>query len=247
MNKYPIFLLIALLVHSVICGQSLEAHYTVTTNFEIPLKDGAVKKGSVDLAGTLYRKQNRYIYFERPLYLEKYPDGSISVNISPTEASAYVVSTDTLQSINYSDYDSLTNRYRVDYKVDVRNNVRHFDRNFYSWTFLPEKKDINGLHCQKASLTMNGNPQWTVWFCPDIQMDANPGNIKSLPGLVVEADNIPLKKHYTLDTYSANTNIADKNFWPNEFNEKFQEGAPLVKTGDQKINKTQKQAELLKQ
>lgn len=104
--------------------------------------------------------------------------------------------------------------------------------------YLDETRNINGLLCQKANLSISGYPQWIVWFAPSIPMEVGIVNISELPGLVVEAEMIPAKTKYVLQKYVLEGNIDEKIFHPNEFEQRFESpfGIPLNNKSD-KINK----------
>jgi GLPGLI family protein len=243
--------IILFLLNIKLYGQAptLEATYKVLQHVDININGKIEKTIILESTGFLYRKQNRYIYFQKPNYLEQYPTGAIVVPISANHTYNYSLCMDTLQNINYTAMDSLILRHRPDLG-DTRsgsfNFVQKFEQNVFNWIYLPEIKEIQGLRCQKATLAINGRPEWVVWFCPDIVMQAGIDNILDLPGLVVEGENVATKSKYYLQHYTTGTDINDSIFWPKEFLQRFE------KLGDRKRTitvspktKTQKQIELL--
>ncbi|SCB71789.1 GLPGLI family protein [Chitinophaga costaii] len=247
--RYLLLLTVLFVLHAPTANaQSLQAEYTVTFTIKMDLDGGDVHRESITLKGFLYRKGNRYIYFERPAYLNKYPDGAISVSPNPYHTYSFSLNTDTIQSINYYDFDSLVYRRRVDQLSTLPNRIQNFDPNYYQWVFLTDTKEINGLHCQKATLTLHGIPQWELWFCPDIPMQAGVENIMGVPGLVVDAESIPDHRHYTLDSYDTNGVVQDSLFWPQEFNQPFDKRSDLYRgTVNDRPSRPSKKQELLKQ
>ncbi|MFN4008179.1 MAG: GLPGLI family protein [Chitinophagaceae bacterium] len=247
--KYITTILLLLGIQSYGQVSSLEATYQVIENVDITINGKVEKTLTLESTGFLYKKQNRYIYFQKPNYLAQYPNGTITTLVKDKYVHNHLLCTDTLQSINYTAMDSLILRFRPNMggagQVDF-NYVQKFELNVFNWVYLPEIKEIQGLRCQKATLAINGYPQWIAWFCPDIPMQAGVDNILDLPGLVVEAECIPIKSKYYLQQYSTTTPIDDSIFWPNEFKQRFEVLADRKrKTTVAPKNKTQKQVELL--
>ncbi len=235
-------------------SQTFEAQYKVSEDIYMNLGDQGLKKAlTLDYIGYFYRKGNRYIYFEKPNYLNTYPSGNFEFNTTEHNVTSISLSMDSVQNLSSRDMDSLVFRMRPNMsgKGQVTYNyMQKFDSNFFQWDLLPETKIVNGLKCQKATLTLRGKPQWSVWFTSDIPMQAGIDAIMGLPGLVVEADCIPLKKHYSLVKYSANTPLADGLFWPAEFNQRFEKLSDMraaVPSGPVKKTKIEKQAEITNQ
>lgn len=248
MNK--IIYTILILATPVVCrSQVLEARYEVTWNISLPSQNGNSKLIPISYTGTLYRKNNKYIYMERPGYLSTLSNDEMSVDEADHRITKLLLNSDTIQNIYYSDFDSLVSRYRADIKSgEGINYFQNFEVDYFPWELLPVTKEINNLHCQKAVLSMKGQEQWSVWFCADIPMQAGVCNIKSLPGLIVEADYIPLNKHYILSAYDTKRDLPDNIFWPSVFNNPFLKTMDLNKANlPAKPNRKSKQLELLKQ
>lgn len=55
------------------------------------------------------------------------------------------------------------------------------------WTIRPEKKEVAGHECQKATTTFYGR-NWTAWFAADIPVQDGPWKLCGLPGLILEAE-----------------------------------------------------------
>ena len=233
-------------------GQMFEAKYEVTTDVVVQLENiGEKKIATLSSTGFFFRKANKYIYFEKPNYLESYPDGYIRTEIAANHFHTMEFCMDSVQRLTYKDMDTLIKRYRMD--MSGKNNVKfnylqYFQPGFYNWEFGNETKEIQGLKCQKATLKLNGSLQWIVWFCPDIPMQTGILNISDLPGLMVEGDNIPLKSHFVLSNYSTNSDFSNEIFWPAEFNQPFEKRPDLKKSAiPNEKTRIQKQAELFKQ
>lgn len=233
-------------------AQRIEATYVVSKDININLeKFGNKKIASLESIGHLYRKGGRYMYYETPNYLGSYPDGSIKYKVSADEDHYVGICMDSVQRLSYKDMDSLVRIYRphIDGKARAKFNYRQrFDADFYEWQMIKETKNINGLRCQKAELRIKDNLQWVVWFTGDVPMQAGIGNIIGIPGLVVEADNIPLSTHYKLNSYVVGNEVAEEIFHPREFKQPFTTLADLKKSSVQSPkSKIQKQADLTNQ
>lgn len=221
----------------------------VTQNYVIPNEGADSDRISVKLTGHLYRNNNTYIYFEKPDYLQQLVQGNLPYENKGNNYRTLSLSIDTMQEIYYTNYDSLVTRFRSElYGHPVTNYLQKFDPDFLTWELSPETKKINDLLCQKATLIRYGQLQWIVWFCSSIPMKSGMSFIKGVPGLVVEADFVPIKKHYELTGLNKQQILSDTVFWPAVFNEPFSKAADLKKSKETKSEtKKMKQLELLKQ
>nr|WP_199083126.1 GLPGLI family protein [Pedobacter sp. ASV19] len=235
---YTLLFLFPTLVYS----QSLTANYNITKTIELKLAAGN-KNITLEMNGFLYRQGNRYIYWEQPAYLKKYPNGSIDISID-NRIFSYALNTDSVQNLFYTDYDHHILRSGAMNPGDLVNEFEFEDGYGENWEFKPETKLVNGLKCQLAL----DRDQWRVWFCPDIPARSGVFNVKGLPGLIVEADWLPMKAHYQLSSYDTQTTINDEIFAPKQFNETIIKGGRLksFKPVNEKT-KTEKRIELLKQ
>jgi GLPGLI family protein len=228
--RYLLLFFICLAANTTGVSQKLQAKYKIEKDIIIEADNGIEKKiATLEYEGHLYRLNNRYIFFNKPLYLAKHSLGYVT-STSGTNTSEHELMMDTIQGISYKDLDSLILRYRFDMsgKDKVKENyVQHFESGFRQWIFLPDTKEINGLKVQKAILTANGKPSWEVWFCNDIPMEAGPRNIIGLPGLMVEGTFFPFRERYSLLSYTTNNDFSPGVFWPNEFNQPFITRAPI--------------------
>ena len=245
-------IILILLSHSLtIKGQTIEAKYKVSQDILMNFEGVGLKKiVTLESTGYLYRKMNRYIYFEKPDYLDLYPTGNVQTRISPNHIHNLQICMDTIQKLSYKDMDSMIKRHRMDIAgkggVDF-NYVQKFSADYFNWDYSGETKEIQGLVCQKASLKMRGKIEWVVWFCPDIEMQAGIFNIIGLPGLIVEAENLVLNSKYSLESYSYLKDIRDEVFWPSEFLQPFRQMPDMKQGTSGEKSKIQKQAELTTQ
>jgi GLPGLI family protein len=207
----------------------LKATYTISqTVLDIPLTS----------VGYLYVKGNKNIYFEKPNFLKKYPDGKIP---HPKDPNRFITkSTVAKQNIRYFDSDSLRIRSSINNPGMGSQNSTYLTAKVRPsfWEFHDKTKVINGLTCQLATLkNVYNDPQWEVWFCPDIPVSENMAGIHGLPGLVIEGYNVQSKTVFVLQEFNTQSPIADAVFWPKEFNEPFQDLGYIVpnpKPGSQK-------------
>lgn len=254
--KYFLRCILFVFVPVTIQAQTLTATYAVTSSMNITLSSGQVKQQTINYSGILYRKGNRYIYFEKPDYLSKYPSGQIKIDYGNYNGAVYDLGgTDTIQFISYADYDSLLERWRINSRIPgvINNSLQYFDSGFLNgrwknqWQIGTETKEINGLHCRYALLPN----RWEVWYCPDIPIAFGVYFIVGLPGLVVEANKLSMGgRHFVLESYTTNTDIPDSRFWPAEFNEPFKKMPDLKDKSapnNTRPTKQQKQVEILNQ
>lgn len=207
-------------------AQTFEAHYKVFRSIYTTTSNGVLKNiATLELDGFLYQQKNRFIYFNKPLYLKKYPDGYIEVVNDENNITEIGVPMDTIQNIRYVDFDSLISRSRFDITGSGNhgfNEKNNWKMGRVAWKFLPDSKEIDGLKCQKAQwINGNGKLQWEVWFCPHVPVLGGPGYITGLPGIVVDGENKISNEKYALVSYKSDINLPPGIFWPEEFNEPF--------------------------
>lgn len=235
-------------------AQELEAQYKVTKDIYVKEENGNEKLiTTLEYKGYLYKKENAYISFIKPLYLDKYPTGMIDRKVSDLNLYTNTVSIDTFQHINYANFDSLLLRTRNTPSYGAgSNSTRSFERGLSEWKILPDLKEINGLKCQKATLFFQSINKigFTAWFCPEIPTEYNPAGIRDLPGLVIEVDCHAIDQKWMLESYRIGGTIHDSIFWPMEFNYPFKELLPLKKKSNTKATKSndaQKRLEITNQ
>lgn len=225
MMKKILLSIVVVISFSFCQAQRMEALYKIEHDIMVENGVGMQEKlATVEYTGYLYRDGNRYMYFKKPQYLEKYPDGYIITQQQGNNYQYYQLYMDTLQNIQYKDLDSLVRRYRFDMsgRDQIKENiVQKFEPGFQQWQILPDTKEIQGLLVQKAVLEGNGKPAWQVWFSADIPMGAGVANIFDLPGLVVEATNFVTNERYQLQRYTMDATFSPGVFWPKEFSQPF--------------------------
>jgi GLPGLI family protein len=231
-------------------AQTLSAHYSVAQDIIGPVQ--GQKLATIESTGYLFKKGGQYLYYERPGYLKKYPDGNITIEIGASNTYSYTLCVDTLQSISYTNADSLSRIYRPQFTGSHGPGVNYrqkYEADYFNWVVLPETKVINGLKCQKATMSIRNLLQWIVWFTPKVQMQGGIGGIIGVPGLVVEAECPPLHTRYSLLDFSESTPLNDAVFQLKELAEPYVQVRPLLKANLHPVGKSkfQKQAELTNQ
>ncbi len=228
MIKYLTFLcIIYLSVTSRTCrGQNLEAHYNITkTIYSTDINGNRKQVATLKFRGFLFQKKDRTIYFQRPLYLKDYPDGSAHIAVNGHYQMIIGLPMDTMYHVYYMDFDSLITRSRTELpglNSKEWNIKQHFKTGSFTWKLLSDIKEINGLKCQRATFTApDGRLIYDVWFCPDINALAGPYSIRDIPGLVVEADCPVYDETCILNSYNTNIVPDDSVFWPDIFNQPF--------------------------
>lgn len=205
--------------------QNIEAKYRVTkTIYSTDISGNRKQVATLQYNGFLYQKKNRTLYYQRPLYLNEYPDGNIHIAVNDHYQMVIGLPMDTLYHLYYMDFDSLITRSRTELPGRGKewNIKQNFKRGSMTWKLLSDTKQVNGLKCQKATFTApDGRLIYEVWFCSDVQTLSGPFSIRDLPGLVVEANCPVLDETYTLESYKTNLSLSDKIFWPDVFNEPF--------------------------
>lgn len=209
-------------------SQTFEAHYKIFKQITNTAENGIKKNlATLEFDGYLFQSKNRFIYYKKPLYLQNYPDGSIRTSDANGNEMLNEVVMDTIQDIRYLNFDSLIIRSRFDISGSGEfggglNVKRTLKKGNITWRYTGDTQEINGLKCQKAEfINANGQLQWVVWFCPDINVLAGPDGMRDLPGLVVEGENLILNEKYILVSYKSNVDIKDEVFWPKEFDQPF--------------------------
>lgn len=235
----------------VVKSQSIEATYQVSQDIFATLDGEKKKVATIESTGHLYRKDGRYIYFENPNYLDKFPGGMVKINVAADQVHFVGLCEDSVQKINFKNMDSLMRYYRPHISGKGQSKVnykQYFDADYFQWEMIPETKQIQGLKCQRAMLSINNSLQWIVWFTSAIPMQAGLMNIIGIPGLIVEAESVPMNTRYSLVSYTLDKEIPEKVFHPKEFEQPFElRPKPVKRTTTPEKSKIQKQAELTNQ
>lgn len=247
------FLLAIQLFCSSTMAQNLEAKYQVLQTINATPTEPKATYVTLEYEGFLYKSGSKNIYFQKPLYLKKYPGGGITINLKPGVYAQYTLIQDSIQRISYNDLDSLIFRMSSESSPPISPRdfyVRNFELGVHEWEILPETRKIDGLICQRAKYyrdALKKDLAWDVWFCPEIDVNFGPTFIRDIPGLVVEADLIGLNEKYKLVSYNTTKQIDRTLFWPKEFASiSFKNLPPLKKSVPNPIkSKNQKRAEII--
>jgi GLPGLI family protein len=235
-----ILILCICLISVTAVGQNIIATYNIERNVTF---NGHV--ATLSLKGHYYKKGNNYIYWETPLYLLKYPKGEIEIADDDRSITIFRLNADTIQNLVYSDYDSLITRQGLSNQYENYITEFTFEENrSRPWIFETQTKVINGMKCQLAI----DRDQWRVWFCPDIPVKTNLIDLPGLPGLIIEADWLPVNEHFSLLTYDMPSSVDEKIFMPAIFKQPMVKGGLLksIKTPSTKT-KLEKQQDLINQ
>lgn len=223
--KKTIYIFLFFFSSAALQAQNLEATYKVYRDIYYSTENGQKKLlATVDLMGFLYKKGETYISYCKPSYLKKYPLGNIDFQDNTGISNTVMLYKDTLQHLNYANFDSLISRTRTMSTIKKTENIfRNFSRGEFKWQILPETKIVNGLSCQKAILIVKRTNSigYLAWFCADVPVQMNPLGIKDIPGLIVELECPTLDSRWVLTSYNTEINIADSIIWPQEFTEPF--------------------------
>lgn len=170
--KYYWLLVITSFIYGNAISQDIILTYRVTKSVLYNSADGFQKQlVNLNYDGYLFQKGNTTMYFEKPLYLDLYSSGEITIEESENETHTYGICMDTMQFICYRDYDSLLFRTRsMITGATGENRVSVFERGAQQWEILPDTMTIEGLHCQKAQRNNKmGQLAWVLWFSPEIE------------------------------------------------------------------------------
>jgi len=240
MTHFGKLLLLGLVTTSLTsAGQNIAATYVVEKTIDL-----GKSIATLSITAHYYKKGNKYIYWEEPLYLSKYPKGEIEI-AEGNNMTIFPLDTDNVQALVYYDYDSLITR------QGLFNQYQHFlteypfeEKRTEPWIFETETKVINGMKCQLAT----DRHEWRVWFCPNITVKTSLVGLQGLPGMVIEAYCLPTNEHFTLSTYEMPATIDDKIFMPEIFKQPMVKGELLksIKASSPKT-KLEKQQDLINQ
>ena len=185
-------------------AQNIRAEYSV----EIQYPAGF----SLDYNGKYFTSGTKSAEYLMPLYLDKYPSGSLTLNDK-----YYAVPTDTVQRYTVVDVDSGIAKIATEYG----NEYYTFENNFLLWEVFPEIRNIDGLNCQRAQWRgrKNGMVLGEVWFAMDIPVVAGFKQLIGIPGLIVE---LKYGNDYSakLISYEITSEISPEVFEPKVFDQK---------------------------
>lgn len=230
------FLILKLNISLSIFGQNFQAQYAITQNIDMPLQDNKVFSTTLKYEGFLFKNRGRHIFYLKPLYLTEHQSGVIVRNDKPGSYLSYSLVMDSIQQISYNDTDSLIFRSSFEYVSSgvIRDySVSKFELGIHEWELQNEKKEINGLVCQRAKLYRDRAKTeliWDIWFCPEININFGPLITRDLPGIMVEGQFFGGGNSFLceLQSYSTPDKINNDVFWPEVFSKaKFEELPPL--------------------
>lgn len=122
------------------------------------------------------------------MYLEVYKTGSVFYDIRNyrNDSVAYA------QGDRLSQFENRVYKKYPGYEVALITPIHHevysvSDPRKMDWKISPEKKEINTLTGQKATLDFGGRV-WTAWFSTDIPIADGPYKFHGLPGLIIQME-----------------------------------------------------------
>lgn len=183
----------------------------------------------LDLTCYYYKKGNRVISYQKPEYLQEYPNGYVEVQTGEYSSHSFSILTDTIQWLSYFNLDSMILRFRSNQTVlETENKFLFFGSNYRKWEIFDQATEIQGMQCKKAiTYLRNGSPYCEIWFNPEIEMPVGMRNLTNVPGLIVKATFFNSSEEFTLKSFSTSPDISDAVFWPKEFNEPFKKERDL--------------------
>ncbi len=258
MKKISWILVLSLFAANHYCaGQDFKAIYKVEQEINMPTPDGKQFSLSLPYEGVLAKAGANHIYFQKPLYLDKYPNGIATQSDKAGSFFQMELVMDTIQQISYNNTDSLTFRMSMESassSIYRSYSSRKFEMGVHQWVLVNETKNIDGLHCQRAKLYRDVEQKeliWEIWFCPEIDIQFGPLYTRDLPGLLVEGTFFGGSISTVVKLISYDSEKLDQSiFWPPPFsNAKFSELPALKKPHHSTAPKTkdQKKAEIVNQ
>lgn len=223
MKAFVFFLFLTYSFHLSAQTPTLKARYLVKKTY-IPQNADKPTSITLDYEGIYLRKGSVYLSYFKPLYLDKYPTGSIEYGNQFNHKKILVVPTDSLNKIYHVNIDSLISRRHFGFPNQPssgENYVSTFEKGSRDWQITTEKKIINGLECTKAMLNLTSDTI-EVWFTPDIPAEVGPYGYVDAPGLPVTVWSPLLNETWTLLDVETGIELNDTDFWPAPFNKPFQ-------------------------
>lgn len=228
MHKQVFFLIVLLGLSIEAKLQIIHAEYTVNHGISANLNNGSVQQlAQLNYIGHLYKKGERYISFDQPLFLEQYSTGGIEYDAGNGVSGIHTLCMDSLQALILVDYDSGVFRQKLDISAHdgpPKLLLYYFQPGGQIWQLDSAVRQIDGLTCQRATSRneKTGKLYWTAWIATDIPFRAGPAGIRDVPGLVVEATSHVVNKTYKLQSYRTEPAVAPAALWPAYFNFPFE-------------------------
>jgi len=118
-------------------------------------------------------KENKAVYIDQMNDFRKKTDEKPTFTVNVSGDDDFVYYKQNLNELNYT-YELL----KIPYLINDNTLV-------IDWELTSDKKEIQGLICNKATTTFRGR-NWTVWYCPQIPVVYGPWKFYGLPGLMME-------------------------------------------------------------
>ncbi len=80
------------------------------------------------------------------------------------------------------------------------------------WEILPEKKQLFGYSCQKATGSFHGR-NYVAWFTTELPFNAGPWKLNGLPGLIIHATDETERIQFELSGFQTVENSVAKTIW----------------------------------
>jgi GLPGLI family protein len=228
MFKHTFFISLLLAISTSAKLQIVHAIYTVNHGISVNRNDGSVQQlAQLNYIGHLYKKGERYISYDQPLFLEQYRTGVIDYDAGNGVLGTLTLCMDSLQALILVDYDSGIFRQKLDISAHdgpPKLLLYYFLPGGQTWQLDSAVRQIDGLTCQRATSRneKTGKLYWTAWIATDIPFRAGPAGIRDVPGLVVEATSHVVNKTYKLQSYRTEAAVAPAALWPAYFNFPFE-------------------------
>lgn len=170
-----------------------------------------------------FSQTHRFVYemkHKADSLAKNYKKDNMNLDINPEEVKFYphaYAETDSLNKIR----NTQSARWSDDLPALIRKKESNTNFNYFnidalysiksedpiSWKLLPETKELEGYHLQKATARFGGR-NWTAWFAKDLAINEGPYKFRGLPGLIFSIQDdkenyiFTLIKSYKLkDTY----------------------------------------------
>lgn len=145
-----------------------------------------------------FSQTHRFVYemkYKTDSLAKNYEKDNMNLDLNPVEVKFYpyaYAETDSLNKIRnthstrWSDLPALIRKKGSNtnfnyFNIDALYSIKSEDPIF--WKLLPETKELDGYHLQKAT-TRFGGRDWAAWFAKDLAINEGPYKFRGLPGLI---------------------------------------------------------------